>query len=61
MTNERITVLVITAVTVGLVLFDLGMAYAQGGATISEVIRKWSTTYPAIPFTLGVLMGHFFF
>ncbi len=40
---------------------DIALACFYGvDATISVAITKWSYEYPAIPFALGFLMGHFF-
>jgi len=32
----------------------------NGGYTVSSVVRVWAGAYPALPFGIGMLMGHLF-
>ncbi len=52
----------IISIIVVLVLFiDVILALRYGvEGTISVQITEWSHQFPAIPFALGFLMGHFF-
>lgn len=54
------TILIIVGVTVALIIYDIAIAYTKKDRTITQVIQKYSKEYPAIPFALGFLMGHFF-
>jgi hypothetical protein len=52
---------VIAGIVVVVLLIDLVLAVTMGiDATISVQLTAWSHIYPAIPFALGFLMGHFF-
>lgn len=55
------TIGVLIVVTVGLIGFDIWVAFNEPHATISAVILHYARKYPSIPFCFGVLMGHFFF
>ena len=45
----------------GLVVYELwALADRIEGNTISEIVWTTTTKRPILPFTLGVLMGHFF-
>lgn len=55
------TEIIILVVTVGLIAYDIyAAANKKDGDTITQVILKWSTKYPVVPFVFGFLMGHFF-
>lgn len=50
----------VVVVTAALLGFDLVLNAEGAGLTYSEWIRVHSLTYPAIPFAVGVLFGHWF-
>lgn len=58
---KMITRILIVFSIVGLTIWDV-IAYLKGGggATISEQIWDLSKDFPIIPFSFGILMGHFF-
>lgn len=49
-------VIIVTLITLAC---DLWL-YVKSRETITQVIVIWSKDYPALPFALGFLMGHFF-
>ena len=54
------TQIIIGVVFVLMVIWDI-IAYRKNkNATISRVIAKWSRRFSMIPFTMSVLLGHFF-
>lgn len=63
-----VTLGILVAVTLLLVGWDVYVAVAEAGrgndpaagGTISEVVLGYARRHPVLPFSLGVLMGHFF-
>lgn len=57
----NITEIVIVIATVVVIIWDIWL-YSDGeeGNSITQVIIKRSHQFPAIPFFIGFLMGHFF-
>lgn len=55
------TEIVIIVITVLILVWD-GYLYAdkKDGNSITQVVIKWSTKIPFIPFVFGFLMGHLF-
>lgn len=62
MTTRQITAVLVLAVVVVLVGWDVYTLAAHGSepATISELVRDVAFNHPMIPFGLGVLVGHWF-
>jgi hypothetical protein len=58
-----VTSIVIAAVAVLLIAYDVWVKYKQpdGNATISWVVLSSSKRWPVIAFAFGFLMGHLFF
>ncbi len=57
-----LALIVVGAVFVLILLFDLYLALAKGGAqTISWQLYEISLKWPVIPFIVGFLCGHIFF
>lgn len=55
------TIIILAAVTAGLILWDIYCYKSpEQGDTISRIIFELSRNIVLIPFGLGVLMGHFF-
>jgi len=59
---------IITNITIGILLTALiaGIIYdaviaLTNNVTFSELIKKWAYSWPALPFFLSFLLGHFFF
>ncbi|HEV8674023.1 MAG TPA: hypothetical protein VGX21_08255 [Methylomirabilota bacterium] len=49
------------ALVLGLVAYELvALANRDEGDTISEITWELTARRPLVPFTLGLLMGHFF-
>ena len=51
-------ILIVVGVT-AYALYDIVASFYKG-ATISEVIRKWSYENPVVPFVIGFVCGHWF-
>lgn len=60
MTKRHWTAIILGAVTVLLVIWNVYVAIASPADTISQVIFGWAGVYPVLPFVIGVLMGHWF-
>lgn len=59
--KKRVTMWVVFVVAAILLSWDLYVWLTPPDEdTISEVIARWSEEWTVIPFTFGVLMGHFF-
>jgi uncharacterized membrane protein len=59
--TKLITTIIMVATVVGLIGWDIYVAATPiRGDTISEIIRQAAYKHPMIPFTLGVLIGHWF-
>jgi hypothetical protein len=58
--TTTITIALIITVTVVLIGWDIYVATNKTkGDTETEVIRGWSRLFPALPYSLGVVLGHF--
>ena len=58
--SRKMTIGILIAVTLFLIGWDVWVYFSPGeGDTISEVLLFFST-HPILPFSFGVLMGHFF-
>lgn len=57
---------VVVAVALLLMFFLVGiydsylLAFGVQGVTVSSVIQGWASSYPVLPFLLGVVAGHLF-
>jgi hypothetical protein len=61
MTDVVITKLILGATALALIGWDIWVfVRPPSGDTLSEVIRRWATEHPVLPFAFGVLMGHLF-
>lgn len=59
---RMVTGIVIAAVTVGLIVYDIFARFLGGApATISEVLLAAAMHQPAVSFGAGFLCGHLFF
>lgn len=59
--GQQITAWTITAVAVGLIVYDVWVCIKYGSAsTISWVTWTTCRKYPIIPFAAGILCGHLF-
>jgi len=59
---KRFTGPAIALFIIGLIIYDV-IAFIMGGqeATISFlIVTDWSRNYPMFTFSMGVVMGHFF-
>jgi hypothetical protein len=49
------------AAILAVAIFDLiAGSRANGLETVSEVIWRWSSDYPILPFAIGLVIGHLF-
>ncbi len=56
----RATSIILVLIVSALIAWDIYIAFAQPGGTISETVLFFSHKHPIIPFALGVVCGHFF-
>jgi hypothetical protein len=62
------TIIILIATALALIGWDIYVAVVESGqgndpaagGTISEVILGFARSHPVVPFSFGVLMGHFF-
>ena len=61
MTNEAVTILIVSLVAAGLIAWDIYVAFfnEEKGDTISEVLRHAGQRMAGVPFAWGALGGHF--
>ena len=58
---KKLTAIILVVVVSAISIYDIFAAvYGGDGATVSEVVRAVSYSYPIVPFTLGVVCGHWF-
>jgi hypothetical protein len=58
---RKITGITMLVVTVGLIGWDLIVAFnGIDGDTISEIMKNYAHDYPIIPLAWGVVLGHWF-
>ncbi|HLN78423.1 MAG TPA: hypothetical protein VK204_15355 [Nocardioidaceae bacterium] len=59
MSTRLVTILILVAVTLGLIGWDVYAAIQPvSGSTISEVFLGFARQHPVLPFAFGVLGGH---
>lgn len=58
--NRRITLCLLLGCIGALVGWDIYVAIAEPGATISALTLDFAQQHPVIPFSVGVVAGHIF-
>lgn len=55
-----ITIALLVAFTLALICWDVvaQVTVPDSSATISRIVLGWAQQHPALPFALGVVMGH---
>jgi hypothetical protein len=61
MSNKELTLIILAAVVVILVGWDIYAAFSkEKGDTISSLLLEWSSRKPVIALAIGVILGHLF-
>ena len=55
-----ITIALLIAFTAALIAWDIyaEVTVPDSAATVSRIVLSWAQQHPALPFALGVVMGH---